>query len=736
MTLGANAALPAGYRKRPAVDADALSKAKHAAAIVFVAPDGEVLVCRRSLDEKNYGGHWSLPGGGAEDGETPEQAARREAGEELGGEATMPLKLLDQRITPTGMAFTTFAAPVEKKFQPRLNDEHLGYAWAPIDALPRPLHPGVESTLSERLGLTADMEPEQWAGLRDGFLQWLQEEQREPEHANDEMIQVDVDDEEGQLAKLLAYIKENSEVGHSFEVVVDPSDPELARKFYIDGDGAFRIRDIKLALDRRDPRLALDRESVRSIDPKNGHLRVSLANITKANVCPYRGDEIPGWQELGLDPDRVYQLLRDPEEIAKAMPTSNGVPILRQHKPVYASDHSHEDVIGSVGTEAKWSAPYGQNSLIFWDGDAIKDIDGGKKRELSAGYHYRPDMTPGNFGGTSFDGVMRDIHFNHVALVEDGRAGPDVVVGDSTENLTMKPTRLAAATLFLTGAHVSPILALDQKLTLPDSLFKDITSKNFGAKKKDIVAAVSKGLAADGMLRKGMAFDEGGLVRLLDALEGTSKGADESASEEQHKAMQAAAAGESNLGIPASVGKEFVDADKDAFDAEPLLAKLREKGMGEDDINEISGMLPKKNALDEEPDEDDENGKKKPPFGKDNKMISKTAMDEAIKTAKKEVRDTERAIRAAFEEVRPWVGQLNPTLACDSAADVHRHALKALGMRDVDKLHADALMPILRAQPKPGAKPKVNDEQRLGMDEDQRGRLSKMVPGLDRIQFV
>ena len=130
LSTSANSGIPAGLRKRAFDD---VSGAKgHAAGILFVAPDGDVLLCRRSGDEANYGGYWSLPGGGAEDGETPEQAAKREAGEELGQHGIFGMRLLDRRVTPTGKAFHTFAKPVEEKFQPRLNEEHDGYMWVPL----------------------------------------------------------------------------------------------------------------------------------------------------------------------------------------------------------------------------------------------------------------------------------------------------------------------------------------------------------------------------------------------------------------------------------------------------------------------------------------------------------------------------------------------------------------------------------------------------------------------------
>jgi 8-oxo-dGTP pyrophosphatase MutT (NUDIX family) len=63
--------------------------AELAAGIVFVAPDGEVLLLRRSGEEENYAGHWALPGGKAEEGETAEDAAIREAREECGIDATI-----------------------------------------------------------------------------------------------------------------------------------------------------------------------------------------------------------------------------------------------------------------------------------------------------------------------------------------------------------------------------------------------------------------------------------------------------------------------------------------------------------------------------------------------------------------------------------------------------------------------------------------------------------------------
>jgi len=76
----------------------------------------------------------------------------------------------------------------------------------------------------------------------------------------------------------------------------------------------------------------------------------------------------------------------------------------------------------------------------------------------------------------------------------------------------------------------------------------------------------------------------------------------------------------------------------------------------------------------------------------------KTAMDAAIKRE----RANQKAIREAERFVRPWVGEL-PAMDAAGPEDVYRSALKAVGVANADKLHSDALRPILEAQPKAGS---------------------------------
>lgn len=207
-----------------------------------------------------------------------------------------------------------------------------------------------------------------------------------------------------------------------------------------------------------DSALAFDRATVRSFD-NDGRLHIELTPISKANICPYYGREIPNSKALGLQPDKVYYLLRDPKELAKAANTFNNIPLLNEHIPVTAADPQKMAVVGSTGTDAEFDGTYLKNSLVVWDADSIAGIETDEKKELSSAYRYVADMTPGVHEGQPYDGVMRDIVGNHVALVIEGRAGSDVVVGDS---LSLELKEMAKAKQL--AAALKPFLAQDADL--------------------------------------------------------------------------------------------------------------------------------------------------------------------------------------------------------------------------------------------------------------------------------
>ena len=232
-------------------------------------------------------------------------------------------------------------------------------------------------------------------------------------------------------------------------------------------------RDVTGAYDEGRLSIAQDR-SLRSYD-QDGRLHVESSNISKATVNPYYGSEIPNYQQLGLEPKKVYYLLRDPKELEKAAPTFNNLPLLSKHIPVSADEPQKEVIAGTTGSDTVFKDGYLKCSLAVWDAEAIAGIESGEQVELSSAYHYTADMTAGEFEGRHYDGVMRDIVGNHVALVDVGRAGRDVVVSDADPFYERKIMKLKAGAKARIQAAVQPLLAQDAELS-PDELLQVIGS--------------------------------------------------------------------------------------------------------------------------------------------------------------------------------------------------------------------------------------------------------------------
>lgn len=224
------------------------------------------------------------------------------------------------------------------------------------------------------------------------------------------------------------------------------------------------------------PQLAYDRSN-RSYSA-DGHLHVSGCNISKANVCPYYGREIPNYQALGLDANRIYRLYRDPEELRAAADSFRNLPLLIRHVPVTADFPQRESWVGTIGSDISFDGTYLRaGQLSVWTQDAIGLIETDAQRELSSSYRYTADMTPGvhpEYG--AYDGVMRNIVGNHVAMVEEGRAGSDVRINDQlpSELRNMGPKRKAR--LLLLAAAAGVVAPTEQQLMAMDVALPQIAA--------------------------------------------------------------------------------------------------------------------------------------------------------------------------------------------------------------------------------------------------------------------
>ena len=101
-------------------------------------------------NDPKHPGTWGLPGGKLELAETLLGGMERECVEELGSFPDY-LKLIPiETFTSADSQFEyhTWVCVIQSEFCPRLNNEHLGYAWLDSGHFPRPMHPGLWNTVN------------------------------------------------------------------------------------------------------------------------------------------------------------------------------------------------------------------------------------------------------------------------------------------------------------------------------------------------------------------------------------------------------------------------------------------------------------------------------------------------------------------------------------------------------------------------------------------------------------
>ena len=398
-------------------------------------------------------------------------------------------------------------------------------------------------------------------------------------------------------------------------------------------------------------------------------MRVAESRISKANVCPYFGREIPDFERLGLDPSRTYLLFRDPKELAKGASTFDGKPLLVRHVPIDAELPRKELWVGTVGN-CEFVEPYlVTRPLMVLTKEAIDLIESEAQRELSAAYRYDAVMEPGVWGGTQYDGRMVNIRGNHVAIVSEGRAGPDVHVADEQppefRRMSRKATLAAALATVLAGV-------------LPEGTDKRKVAIALDGALGETPAESVISLDAEEM----KACDE---QCAKDATE--ARGADAEPSEEEKEAAYKKARDKKAKDKRA---KDKAAKDKAAKDAAAAKDKARDKDP---------------DAADEEPTAADED----PDHRKDFDPIK--AKDELSRELKAQF----RATAEARELVRPLVGVVS--MALDEAPAIYRHALKAVGV-DAKDVHESALKPMVEMAISNRARP--SSSTKVAMDADSR----------------
>lgn len=172
--------------------------------------------------------------------------------------------------------------------------------------------------------------------------------------------------------------------------------------------------------------------------PQNG-IRVD-ARLTRVGVFAYR------------QPDgSMRRELRPSEEVFRAdsLASLQGAPVTDLHHGLVTSKNWRDLTVGHAGDTVRKDGRYVAGELVVQDEREIELVENGERCDVSLGYRCRFDATPGVFEGEAYDGVQRDIVYNHVALLPKGhgRAGRDVSLRlDSNGDEVPQPHQLPIPT--------------------------------------------------------------------------------------------------------------------------------------------------------------------------------------------------------------------------------------------------------------------------------------------------
>lgn len=189
---------------------------------------------------------------------------------------------------------------------------------------------------------------------------------------------------------------------------------------------------------------------------QNGWMQVRDNPIAKVGVFPYLGSEIKG----APDQSSIYRIYRPAEELQKpaTLESFKLLPFIDDHTPigpVYGIAADEKGVQGMIGEQVYFSDPWVRGNLKVVGGLALSNIGRGKV-ELSPGYDCDYDWTPGVFNGESYDAIQRNIRANHLALVDEGRTGPDLVVQDHLPSALRVGDRITIDTAELIAMEFTP----------------------------------------------------------------------------------------------------------------------------------------------------------------------------------------------------------------------------------------------------------------------------------------
>lgn len=164
----------------------------------------------------------------------------------------------------------------------------------------------------------------------------------------------------------------------------------------------------------------------------NGWFEVKNNPLSVVGVYPYMGRSI----SPECVQDNLYGVYRSESELADqdCIDSFKLIPWIDDHVMLGSEDagltpSEQKGVQGVIGQDVYFDGTTLRGNIKVFSEAMANLIENGKK-ELSCGYRCRYEYEPGVYDGQEYQYVQREIRGNHLALVDNGRMGPDVAVLD------------------------------------------------------------------------------------------------------------------------------------------------------------------------------------------------------------------------------------------------------------------------------------------------------------------
>ena len=134
-------------------------------------------------------------------------------------------------------------------------------------------------------------------------------------------------------------------------------------------------------------------------------------------------------------PKGVQRQLRLPEEVfnPESLASYKGKPVIITHNAgeVTADTIDEAAPVGAIMSDGREAGEYVEAEIVIHEPDRINGM-----RELSLGYALDLEKKPGTWNGESYDCIQRNIRINHLALVDEARAGDKSRLNIDSRNKT------------------------------------------------------------------------------------------------------------------------------------------------------------------------------------------------------------------------------------------------------------------------------------------------------------